>query len=79
MATFQIDVIMHAIVLFPKELHKLDLVNSAQFLWPYGNLNVQSHLSAAAQNYIAKHQVKDCCGTPFQQIASPIFCILLSL
>lgn len=64
---------MHVIVLFPKEIHKLDLVNSASFLWPYGNLNVQSHLSAAAQNYIAKHQVKDCCGTPFQQIASPIF------
>lgn len=64
---------MHAIVLFPKEIHKTDLVNSSHHLWPFGNLNVQSHISAAAQNYIAKHQVKDCCGTPFQQIASPIF------
>lgn len=63
----------HAIVLFPKEIHKLDLVNSAHHLWPYGNFNVQSHISAAAQNYIAKHQVKDCSGTSFQQIASPIF------
>lgn len=64
---------MHAIVLFPNEVHESDLKQFANFLWPYGNLKIESHLSPAARNYVAKHQVKDCLGTPFQQLVSPIF------
>lgn len=66
---------MHLIVWFPRELHKMDLTNAAKFLWPYGIMNVQSHISAAARNYVAKHQVKDCCGTEFQNMVSPIFAL----
>lgn len=66
---------MHLIVWFPRELHKMDLTNAAKFLWPYGIMNVQSHISAAARNYVAKHQVKDCCGTDFQNMVAPIFAL----
>ena len=66
---------MHLIVWFSKELHKMDLTNAAKFLWPYGIMYVQSHLSAAARNYVAKHQVKDCCGTEFQNMVAPIFAL----
>lgn len=64
---------MHAIVLFPCEIHKSDLEMFSSYLWPYGHLDIDDGVGPAAQNYIAKHQVKDCFGTPFQQLASPIF------
>ena len=43
-------------------------------LWYY---ECQSHISAAARNYVAKHQVKDCCGTEFQNMVSPILHLVL--
>ena len=64
---------LHLIVFFPKDVHAADLEKYAKFLWPYGTMKVESHISPAAQNYVAKHQVKDCCGTPFQNLISPIF------
>lgn len=64
---------MHAILLFPAEVHKTDLLLYSDFLWPFGNMDVEDSISAAAQNYVAKHQVKDCTGTPFQNLISPIF------
>lgn len=64
---------LHAILLFPAEVHKSDLLLYSDFLWPFGNMDVQDSISAAAQNYVAKHQVKDCIGTPFQNLISPIF------
>lgn len=64
---------MHAILLFPVEVHKSDLLLYSQFLWPFGKMDVQDSISAAAQNYVAKHQVKDCLGTLFQNLISPIF------
>lgn len=64
---------MHAILLFPAVVHKADLLLYSQFLWPFGKMDVQDSISAAAQNYVAKHQVKDCLGTSFQNLISPIF------
>ena len=64
---------MHLIVFFPSDVHKSDLDKFSKFLWPFGTMKVESHISAAAQNYVAKHQVKDCLGTPFQNLISPIF------
>lgn len=66
---------MHLIVFFPKEVRPTDLFQFRSFLWPFGEMKIESHISAAAQNYVAKHQVKDCLGTPFQQLASPIFAL----
>ena len=63
----------HLIVFFPQDVHAADLEKYAKFLWPYGTMKVESHISPAAQNYVAKHQVKDCCGTPFQNLIAPIF------
>ena len=63
----------HLIVFFPADVHAADLDLYAKYLWPYGTMKVESHISPAAQNYVAKHQVKDCVGTPFQNLISPIF------
>lgn len=63
----------HLIVFFPADVHAADLELYAKFLWPYGTMKVESHISPAAQNYVAKHQVKDCVGTPFQNLVAPIF------
>lgn len=64
---------MHLIVFFPADVHAADIEKYAKFLWPFGTMKVESHISPAAQNYVAKHQVKDCCGTEFQNLISPIF------
>lgn len=65
----------HCIVWFPKEVHASDIKNYSKDLWPYGNLDIESHISPAARNYVAKHQVKDCTGSDFQNLYSPIFCL----
>lgn len=65
----------HLIVWFTKEVHASDIEMFSKDLWQYGNLQVESHISAAARNYVAKHQVKDCVGTPFQNAYAPIFCL----
>lgn len=65
----------HCIVWFTKEVHATDIEMFAKDLWPYGNLDIQSHISPAARNYVAKHQVKDCIGTEFQNSFAPIFCL----
>lgn len=63
----------HLIVFFPADVHAADLELYAKYLWPYGTMKVESHISPAAQNYVAKHQVKDCVGTSFQNLIAPIF------
>ena len=63
----------HLIAFFPADVHEADLKLYAKYLWPYGTMKVESHISPAAQNYVAKHQVKDCIGTPFQNLIAPIF------
>lgn len=64
---------MHLIVFFPSEVRATDLKQFSNYLWPFGEMWIESHISPAAQNYVAKHQVKDCCGTSFQNMVSPIF------
>ena len=63
----------HACVMFPRELHFMDVYNLVHKVWPYGCSNIQTISTVGACNYVAKHQVKECVGSEFQQIASPIF------
>lgn len=48
-------------------------MNLLQKHWPYGAVDVGSNFGTDCVNYVAKHQVKDCCGDKFQQKVSPIF------
>lgn len=65
----------HSIVVFPCELHKQDVINMCKDTWEHGLCYVGDTMSAAACNYVAKHQVKDCCGNEFQQTFAPIFAL----
>lgn len=63
----------HMCVMFPREVHFMDVYNMVHRCWTLGCVNVQTISTVGACNYVAKHQVKECLGSEFQQEASPIF------
>lgn len=65
----------HSICIFPCNFHKQDIINMCKQTWEHGFCYVGDTMSAAACNYVAKHQVKDCCGNEFQQVFAPIFAL----
>lgn len=64
---------LHSLFFFPNEVTVDDLTNILFKVWQYGNIDVGYSVEVAAINYVAKHQVKDCCGNEFQQKVSPQF------
>lgn len=63
----------HGCLMFPREVNWQDACNMIAKCWPYGNRNVQVLQTKGACNYVAKHQVKECIGSKFQQVAMPSF------
>lgn len=60
-------------LLFPREVHWEDCINLVRAHWIEGCTNIQPLQSKGACNYVAKHQVKECIGSEFQQKCSPSF------
>lgn len=60
-------------LMFPREVHWMDCIKLVRAHWTEGCTNIQILESKGACNYVAKHQVKECSGSLFQQKASPIF------
>ena len=60
-------------LMFPRDIHWEDCINLVRRHWIEGNTNIQILKTKGACNYVAKHQVKECTGSEFQQKASPIF------
>lgn len=68
---------LHALIFSPVELHQIDFENMVKSCWSYGNIDVQTDITAGAViNYVAKHQVKTCAGCESQQKEAPIFKIV---
>ena len=63
----------HLICFSPVPLTKLDFLSIIPRCWPFGQFNVSESPTAAACNYVGKHQVKSCTGTTWQNSAFPIF------
>lgn len=63
----------HACILFPRDIHHEDCVRLVRSVWQNGCTNIQPIDTVGACNYVAKHQVKECEGSKFQQLVSPIF------
>lgn len=64
---------LHSLFFFKNFVTQEDLIKLLSTVWQYGNIDVGYSVETAAINYVAKHQVKDCCGNEFQQKVSPIF------
>lgn len=64
---------LHSVIFSPVELRLDDWKMILSKCWKYGNIDVKIDVNPAIINYVAKHQVKSCCGTPEQNRESPIF------
>lgn len=64
---------LHLLIFSPVPFTLIDYQNIFKKIWRYGNVDVAADGNAAIINYLAKHQVKSCCGTLAQQKVSPIF------
>lgn len=67
----------HSLVFLPVHLPHGLMNRIVARLWPYEipNSKQVGSVSAASINYVGKHQVKSCMGTPLQNELSPIFSI----
>lgn len=65
---------MHALLFFPRQLDTDFLSKKLLSLWKRGNVSVYPAVDACI-NYVAKHQVKDDCGSKYQQKLAPIFAL----
>lgn len=63
----------HMLLFVPFPLNNVDMKGILQGCWPNGAVDIGENFSDACTNYIAKHQVKDCLGSQFQNKVSPIF------
>ena len=69
----------HGCFMLPRDVSHMDFVNLVRRNWvddddkPIGCTNIQPIETVGACNYVAKHQVKECVGSEFQQFVSPIF------
>lgn len=59
--------------MFPREVHWQDCIKLVRAHWIEGCTNIQPLQTKGACNYVAKHQVKECIGSEFQQKCSPVF------
>lgn len=64
---------LHSLFFIPEKISEMDIANLLKTCWSYGNIYVGYSVEVAAINYVAKHQVKDCLGSEFQQKVAPIF------
>lgn len=62
----------HMLVFFPIKLHRSNVVGMFQTLWKYGRVDVGRDFRTEGINYVAKHQVKSCNGSPVQRKFCPI-------
>lgn len=65
----------HGVIMFPRTIHFFDVYNLLARIWDKGNFDLQAIDTQGACNYVAKHQVKDCKGSDFQQKVAPIFAL----
>lgn len=63
----------HGVIMFPRDVHFMDMYRLVHDNWKCGVSKINYISTVGACNYVAKHQVKECIGSEFQQIASPIF------
>lgn len=63
----------HAVICFPRVVNLFDVINLLQDCWDFGNFDVEPVDTLGAVNYVAKHEVKECFGSDFQQLVAPIF------
>ena len=64
----------HILFFFAKPISDLDLKFILKKCWRFGDVDVQKpDTNTAVFNYVAKHQIKEDCGTKFQMSVSPIF------
>lgn len=63
----------HGVLFTPRFVSEDDFCSLLDRSWPHGGTSFESISSNGASNYVAKHQVKECEGSLFQQKASPIF------
>lgn len=66
----------HAVCFSPVELNNADWTQFVKQCWHFGNIDVQTDVNMAVVNYVAKHQIKTCLGTPEQQRETPNFKIV---
>lgn len=70
-------IIDHVLLFSPLKLNLRTVLLMARSVWPYGNVQQDKEgVSMGAVNYCAKHQVKSCKGSNYQNFHSPIFRIL---